>query len=472
MVKHAKPKAFYEEFVRKSGPGEKNTHYCPGCGHGNVHKLVAEVIDELGIQDKTVFCSPVGCAVFAYYYFDVGNVQSAHGRAPAVGTGVSRSLKDGVVISYQGDGDLAGIGMGAIMHAANRGEHMAVFFVNNAIYGMTGGQMAPTTIVGQKTLTTPLGRSAGQEGFPLTMCEIINTLQAPVFIERVSLANPPRILKAKKAIKQALVNQVEKKGFSFVEILSPCPINWKMEPIDARKWILSTMEPLFPVKNFRNLTEAPAKYERPAPISDEEMKKLFSVEKNISVKPKEGGISEQLIKLAGFGGQGVLSAGVLLANCAIAEKHNTSWLPSYGPEMRGGTANAGVIISDAQIGSPLVDNPTFLLAMNGPSLDSFEDEILPGGTALVNSSLISRKVGRTDIKVLYAPLTEIAQEAGMAAAATVAGIVMYALASGVVDLDTIKQVIPLSIKRKSLVEENLRVADAAAEYYRKNLAGS
>ena len=471
MVKHAKPKAFYDEFVRKSGPGEKNTHYCPGCGHGNVHKLIAEVIDELGIQDKTVFCSPVGCSVFAYYYFDVGNIQCAHGRAAAAGTGASRSLTDSVVISYQGDGDLAGIGMGAIMHAANRGERMAVFFVNNAIYGMTGGQMAPTTIVGQKTMTTPLGRSASNEGFPLMMCEIMNTLQAPVFIERVSLADAPRIIKAKRAVKQALVNQVEGKGFSFVEILSPCPINWKMDPIEARKWVKDTMEQRFPVKNFRSLTEPAAKYEKSVRTSDADMKKMFSGEKNISVKQKTGNIAEQLIKIAGFGGQGVLSAGVLLANCAIAEKHNTSWLPSYGPEMRGGTANAGVIISDSQIGSPLVDNPNFFIAMNGPSLNSFEKNVTSGGTILVNTSLIDRTVGRTDVKVLYAPLTEIAQKAGTAAASTVAGIVIYALASAAVDVDTIKQVLPLSIKRKSLVEENLRVVDAAAEYYRKNLAG-
>ena len=471
MVKHAKPKSFYTEFVRKSGPGEKNTHYCPGCGHGNVHKLIAEAIDELGIQDRTVFCSPVGCSVFAYYYFDVGNIQCAHGRAPAVGTGVTRALKDGIVISYQGDGDLAGIGMGAIMHAANRGEHMAVFFVNNAIYGMTGGQMAPTTVVGQKTLTTPLGRSAGNEGFPLSMCEIINTLQSPVFIERVSLADAPRILKAKKAIKQALANQTEKKGFSFVEILSPCPINWKMQPVEARKWIISTMEPLFPVKNFRNLAESPAKSEQPKTVSGEEMKKLFTMEKSVSVKPAATNISEQLVKIAGFGGQGVLSAGVLLANCAIAEKHTTSWLPSYGPEMRGGTANAGVIISDSQIGSPLVDAPNFLIAMNGPSLDSFEASVAAGGSILVNSSLASRKVERADVTAIYAPLTEIAQNAGTVAAATVAAVTIYALASGIVNIDTIKQVLPLSIKRKSLMEENLRVVDAAERYYKENLAG-
>jgi 2-oxoisovalerate ferredoxin oxidoreductase beta subunit len=386
-----------------------------------------------------------------------------------VGTGLARSREDSIVVSYQGDGDLAGIGMGAIIHAANRGEHMAVFFVNNAIYGMTGGQMAPTTIVGQKTLTTPLGRSAGRDGFPLTMCEIINNLEAPVFIERVSLGNGPRILKAKKAIKQALVNQVEKKGFSFVEILSPCPINWKMQPIDARKWIIEKLEPIFPVKNFRN-GESRGKRDPLRPIPDEDMKKLFSLEKNISIKPKEAHICEQLVKLAGFGGQGVLSGGILLANCAIAEKHNTSWLPSYGPEMRGGTANAGVIISDGQIGSPLVDNPNFFIAMNGPSLDSFEDHVLPGGTVLVNSSLIDREIQRTDIKALYAPLTEIAQQAGAVAAATVAGITIYALATGIIAVDTIRQVIPLSIKRKSLVEENLKVVGAAEEYYKKNLA--
>jgi 2-oxoisovalerate ferredoxin oxidoreductase beta subunit len=470
MVKHAKSKTFYDEFFRK-GPEEKNTHYCPGCGHGNVHKLIAEVIDELGIQDRTVFCSPVGCSVFAYYYFDLGNVQCAHGRAPAVGTGLARSLKDSIVISYQGDGDLAGIGMGAIMHAANRGEHMAVFFVNNAIYGMTGGQMAPTTIIGQKTLTTPEGRSAGREGFPLTMCEIINNLEAPVFIERVSLGDAPRVLKAKRAIKQALVNQVEKKGFSFVEILSPCPINWKMAPMDARKWLINTLEPLFPVKNFRKLDEAPAKYEAPQPLSADEMKKMFSVEKNITVTPKEQHIADQYVKIAGFGGQGVLSAGVLLANCAIAEKHNTSWLPSYGPEMRGGTANAGIIISEGQIGSPLVDNGNILIAMNGPSLDSFENSVLPGGLIIVNSSLIERKVQRTDVKVCYVPLTEIAQQGGMVSAATVAALVIYALASGVIDIQTIKQVIPLSIKRKSLVEENLRVVELAEEYFKKNLTG-
>ena len=470
MVKHAKPKAFYDEFTRR-GPGEKNTTYCPGCGHGNAHKLIAEVISELDIQDRTIFCSPVGCSVFAYYYFDTGNIQCAHGRAPAVATGLARTRRDAVVISYQGDGDLAGIGMGAIMHAANRGEHMAVFFINNAIYGMTGGQMAPTTLIGQKTLTSTDGRSAGREGYPLAMCEILNELTAPVYIERVSLGDAARMMRAKRAVRQALTNQVAKKGFSFVEILSPCPVNWKMTPVEARRWLISHLEPLFPLRNFRNLDEPPAKYEPPAPVSDEEMLKMFSGSKDLDIASRGRLVRDQYVKIAGFGGQGVMSAGVLLANCAIAEQHNATWLPSYGPEMRGGTANAGIIISNRQIGSPVVDHSNCLIAMNAPSLDSFEDTVVPEGTIIINSSLIERKTRRQDVKVLYAPVTEIAVKAGLAAAATVAALTIYALASGAVEIETLKKVIPLSIKKKSLIDVNLHTVDLAAEYYRSNLGG-
>ncbi len=470
MIKHAKPKAFYDVFSRK-GPDEKNTHYCPGCGHGNAHKLIAEVISELGIQDRVVFCSPVGCSVFAYYYFDNGNIQCSHGRAPAVATGVVRSLSDSIVISYQGDGDLAGIGMGSIMHAANRGENIAVFFINNAIYGMTGGQMAPTTLVGQKTQTTPDGRSAAREGYPLTMCEIIDKLSAPVYIERVSLGDAARILRAKRAVKQALQNQVQRKGFSFVEILSPCPINWKMNPWEARKWLVEKLEPVFPVKMFRNLEEPTVRFESPHFYADGELHELLSGAKDFNITAKEKELDDQYVKIAGFGGQGVMSAGVLLANCAIAEGWNSTWLPSYGPEMRGGTAYSSVIISGNQIGSPVVDHPNFLVAMNGPSLDNFETAVVPSGTIIVNSSLVEAKVKRGDVKTIYAPMTEIAQKAGLAAAATVVSLTIYALASGAVDIDTIKKVIPLSIKKKALIDVNVAAVDAAVEYYEKNLAG-
>ncbi|HOV38922.1 MAG TPA: 2-oxoacid:acceptor oxidoreductase family protein [Spirochaetales bacterium] len=468
MVKHAKPKTFYDTFERR-GPGEKNTTYCPGCGHGNAHKLIAEVIAELNIQDRVIFCSPVGCSVFAYYYFDTGNVQCSHGRAPAVATGLSRTRENAVIISYQGDGDLAGIGMGAIMHAANRGEHMAVFFINNAIYGMTGGQMAPTTLIGQKTLTTPFGRSPEREGYPIRMCELINELQAPVYIERVSLGDAARIMRAKRAVKQAILNQVNKKGFSFVEILSPCPVNWKMAPMEARRWLIDKMEPLFPVKVFRNIEEPPIKFEPYQPISDVKLVDLFSGTREIEPPSAQKKVEDQYIKIAGFGGQGVMSAGVLLANCAIKEGLNATWLPSYGPEMRGGTANASVIISNNQIGAPGVDSPNVFIAMNAPSLDMFEDSIVPQGLVIVNTSLVPRKLRRDDVRAVYAPVTEIAKDAGLIAAASVVALTLYACISGAVELETLKKVIPISLKKKSLVDLNLKVVDAAVEYYKKNL---
>ncbi|MFW5987193.1 MAG: thiamine pyrophosphate-dependent enzyme, partial [Methanohalophilus sp.] len=184
-----KPDSLYDEFTRKSGAAPTATHYCPGCGHGILHKLIAEAMDDLEIQDRSVMISPVGCAVFAYYYFNCGNLQVAHGRAPAVGTGLSRSEGDAVVIAYQGDGDLASIGMNETIQAANRGEKMAVFFVNNTVFGMTGGQMAPTTLIGEKTVTCPTGRDPRFAGYPLHMCELLNNLDGPVFIERVLVSD-------------------------------------------------------------------------------------------------------------------------------------------------------------------------------------------------------------------------------------------------------------------------------------------
>ncbi|MGA7287730.1 MAG: thiamine pyrophosphate-dependent enzyme, partial [Terriglobales bacterium] len=200
---HSKSPLFYDLYERKSEL-KHQTHYCPGCGHGVAHKLIAEALQELGVQDKTIFVSPVGCSVFAYYYFDVGNVQASHGRAPAVATAIKRSGPDKIVIAYQGDGDLAAIGTAEIVHAANRGEKITVFFVNNAIYGMTGGQMAPTTMVGQKSTTSPWGRRPSNEGYPLHMAELIATLDAPAYIERVALSDNKNIMKARRAIRKAL----------------------------------------------------------------------------------------------------------------------------------------------------------------------------------------------------------------------------------------------------------------------------
>jgi len=225
-----KPDTFYDHFDRWRETQNQTTHYCPGCGHGNVHKLIAEAMDELGLSDRGIFVSPVGCSVFAYYYFDMGNIQAAHGRAPAVATGLKRSHPHAIVMTYQGDGDLASIGGLEILHAANRGENMTVFFINNAIYGMTGGQMAATSLIGMKTTTSPYGRSVQNEGYPLRVSELLATLEAPVFIQRCHLADAKGIMGARKAVKKAIQNQAENKGFSFVEILSVFSTGWKMTP--------------------------------------------------------------------------------------------------------------------------------------------------------------------------------------------------------------------------------------------------
>ena len=228
------------------------SHYCPGCGHGIAHRLVCEVIDELGIQEKTIGVAPVGCAALMYNYMDIDFCEAAHGRAPATPTGLKRVRPDRVVFTYQGDGDLASIGMAEIVHAANRNENITVVFINNAIYGMTGGQMAPTTLIGQKATTCPLGRDAKVNGYPLRVCELLSSLAAPGFISRVTVAQPKYIIKAKQAIKKAFQNQIDGKGFSLVEVLSSCPTNWGLRPVEAFDWTLSSMMPYYPLGVFKD----------------------------------------------------------------------------------------------------------------------------------------------------------------------------------------------------------------------------
>ena len=222
-------------------------HYCPGCTHGIIHRLVAECIEELGMQDKAVGVAPVGCAVFAYNYFNCDMMEAAHGRAPAVAPGIKRACPDDLVFTYQGDGDLASIGTAEIVHAAARGEKITTIFVNNAIYGMTGGQMAPTTLVGQVTTTSPYGRNAETQGMPVKMAEMLATLDGAYYIERTSVHNVPNIVKTKKAIKKAFQYQMEGKGFSIVEILSTCPTNWGLSPVEALKWLNDNMIPQYPL---------------------------------------------------------------------------------------------------------------------------------------------------------------------------------------------------------------------------------
>lgn len=239
-------------YERSKALTEVQTHYCPGCTHGVIHKLVAECLEELGLTDKAIGVAPVGCSVLAYKYFNVDMFEAAHGRAPAVATGVKRSLPDKFVFTYQGDGDLASIGTAEIVHAAHRGEKISTIFVNNAIYGMTGGQMAPTTLIGQKTTTSPYGRSEEHSGRPIRMAEMLATIHGAVFVERVAVNTPANIRKAKKAIKKCFEIQLEGKGFGIVEVLSTCPTNWGLAPVDALKWLNDNMIPYYPLGNFRD----------------------------------------------------------------------------------------------------------------------------------------------------------------------------------------------------------------------------
>ena len=242
MVVFQKPKALTDAPL----------HYCPGCTHGIIHRLVAEAIDELKIDGKTIGVAPVGCSVMAYDYFTCDMVEAAHGRAPAVATGIKRALPDNVVFTYQGDGDLASIGMAETIHAATRNENITVIFVNNAIYGMTGGQMAPTSLPGQVTQTSPYGRDVKTVGYPIRVAELLSALDAPYYIERVAVNNVKNVLAAKKAVKHAFENQINGKGFSLIEVISSCPTNWGMTPVDALKWIDEKMIPYYPLGVYKD----------------------------------------------------------------------------------------------------------------------------------------------------------------------------------------------------------------------------
>jgi 2-oxoisovalerate ferredoxin oxidoreductase beta subunit len=467
---HSKSPLFYDLYERKSEL-KHQTHYCPGCGHGVAHKLIAEALQELGLQDRTIFVSPVGCSVFAYYYFDVGNVQVAHGRAPAAATAIKRSGPDKIVISYQGDGDLAAIGTAEIVHAANRGEKITVFFVNNAIYGMTGGQMAPTTMVGQKSTTSPWGRRPSNEGFPLHMAELLATLEAPAYIERVALSDNKNIMKARRAIRKALEIQRDGAGFSFVEILSPCPTIWGKDPVEARRWVLEKMTPTFPLNVFRDRRpEMPVCNEPPQrPVADV-----------LEISPKAGAhdastakhahrFRDVKIKIAGFGGQGVLLLGQLLIEMGMREGLEVSWLPSYGPEMRSGSAHCHVCLSKDRIGSPLVSHPDVLVAMNEFSLRKFAHEVVSGGVVLYNGESLPADFYAPEVQVVCIPAAEIADKLGSTKATNI--VMMGALleeteclapgtALSVLE-DKVKKLDLLEIDRKALAAGRLFIDDQA-----------
>lgn len=415
-VVHSKAKAFYDTYERKEEL-QHQTHYCPGCGHGIVHKLLAKAIDELGIQDQTVLISPVGCSVFAYNYFDVGNVQAAHGRAPAVATAVKRSHPHSIVISYQGDGDLSAIGSAEILHAANRGENITVIFVNNAIYSMTGGQAAPTTLLGQKSTTTPFGRSAANEGYPLRVSELLATLEAPVYIERVGLGDNKQIMQAARAVKRAVENQVRGIGFSLIEVLSPCPTIWKMSAVEAQRWVHDVMEKTYPlgVVCDRTKDRQPREIANQAPALDE-IPAILGIahddQPDALLASDESNAIDLHVRVAGFGGQGVLLLGEVLAEAGLDAGLEVSWLPSYGPEMRSGTSNCHVRVSNEPIDSPLVTVPNFLVAMNEPSLRKFDLSVKPGGWVIYNGDVFPEDCRRDDVNAFALNFTRAAHELG------------------------------------------------------------
>lgn len=238
-------------FEQTKGLTEIPMRYCPGCGHGVVHRLVAEVYEELGVQGKTIGIGPVGCSVFADEYFNVDMIQGAHGRGPAIATGIKRNLPDRLVFSYQGDGDLASIGAAEMLHVATRSENITIIFINNAIYGMTGGQMAPTTLLGMKSTTSPAGRTVEANGYPIKVCELLAAVDGPVYLERTSVDKAARVVKTKKAIKRAFEYQLQGRGFTLVEILSQCPTDWNMTPLQSLEWIRNEMIPYYPLGVYR-----------------------------------------------------------------------------------------------------------------------------------------------------------------------------------------------------------------------------
>ena len=369
---------FYERFERHAhGEGLKaqSTHYCPGCGHGLAHKYLAEAIDALGIQDRTVAISPVGCSVFLYYYFDVGNTQAAHGRAPAVAVGHKLANPESIVVSYQGDGDLASIGLAEIVSTAQLGLPITVIFVNNAIYGMTGGQMAPTTLMQQKTTSSPYGRdavhgAADEDGGAHRRTRWPGLRRTRRALRREAAAT------GAKAILKGLTLQVENRGFSFIEVLAECPTHLKLTPVETERWVKEQMLPVFPLGVKKDDSTRAVARSGPLPVHDAERLAAViggtadSAPRFCHRFPSHIATRDIALKLAGAGGDGAQTAAMLIARAGINEGFDATHIPSYGPESRGGTSYADVHVASDEVLSPASPNPHILIAFNAPSLET------------------------------------------------------------------------------------------------------
>ncbi len=453
----AAPKtAFYKHFDRHAhGKGLKGaaTHYCPGCGHGVIQKYLAESIVKLGVQDRTIAVSPVGCSVFMYYYLDVGNTQAAHGRAPAVGLGHKLANPNSIVISYQGDGDLASIGLAEIMFAAQLGIPMTVIFVNNAIYGMTGGQMAPTTLPGQKSTTTPYGRT-DMQGPPLKVAEVMAALDGPIYIERTAVYDLKTRNRTRKAIEKGLRLQIEGRGFSLIEVLAECPTHLKISPTESEAWVRDNMVPMFPLGVLKDVERDPWFDPGKPNFEQEKMFEMLEASSEEAPKsadgfPKHLDDSDVSIKLAGSGGDGAQTAGMIIVKAAINERFDSTQIPSYGPESRGGTSYADVHIAENEVLSPSSPEPHVLVAFNAPSLHKFGPTVREGGIVIYDSSVVTDEPEyKPGVKVYPVPCLEIAKSLGKSVVKNVVALGALQEASNILAEESFLTAIRISLKEK------------------------
>jgi len=449
--------SLYNKFERHAGGvGLKghSTHYCAGCGHGLVHKYLAEAISDLGIQDDTVLVSPVGCSVFAYYYFDTGNTQAAHGRAPAVAIGHKLANPNATVISYQGDGDLASIGLAETIAVAQLGNPLTVIFINNAIYGMTGGQMAPTTLMGQTTSTSPDGRKQ-INGQPIKMAEQIAQLDGPIYVERVALFSPAERTRAKKAIKKALQLQKEGRGYAFVEVLAECPTHLKIAPDKAERWVKENMVPIFPLGVKKDLATEPW-WNIGAPIFEGE--KILGLiggttdrtERFCKGFPTHLHPSDISLKLAGSGGDGAQTAAILIATAGINEGFDGTHIPAYGPESRGGTSYADVHVAKTEVLNPASPAPHILIAYNAPSLAKFGTTVAENGFIIFDNSVAKEFTPKApSIRVIGVPFAEIAAELGKMVVKNIVSLGALAAATNIFPRETFLAAIKQALRDKA-----------------------
>jgi 2-oxoisovalerate ferredoxin oxidoreductase beta subunit len=466
---------FYERFERHDhGTGLKgrSTHYCPGCGHGLIHKYLAEAVEEMGIQDRTVAISPVGCSVFLHYYLDVGNTQAAHGRAPAVALGHKLANPDAVVVSYQGDGDLASIGLAEIVQAAQLGIPLTVVFVNNAIYGMTGGQMAPTTLPGQKTATSPHGRGR-LEGAPLRMSELIAQIDGAIYVERVALFDAKQRVKAQKALRRALKAQVDNVGFAFVEVLSECPLHWGLTPREAEDWVETRMTQAFPLGVKKDVAAPPWPAWKAPRFDPAELGTLFGAGAEAPARfttafPAERFGDDVGLKLAGAGGDGAQTAALLIAKAAINEGFDATHIPSYGPESRGGTSYADVRMAPEEVLSPAVPRPHVLVAFNAPSLARFASAVLPGGVVVYDRSVVTEPPpAPPGVRVLGVPCTEAAHGLGRPMVKNIVALGALHEATRLLPVDTWLAAIRQALRdKRAMVEVNEQAFHSGRELAR------